>query len=767
VKTASVAQVRKPIYKTSVARWQRFAAHLTPLLEIVQDYRDSGAPESALDERQAGREKSAPAAAGAPQPQARQLSPEQAMALASQHQSEGRLQEAEHLLQQILQAQPQHAFALHLLGVIAHQLGKPELAVELLQEAIRSSGDVALFHANLGEMLRQLGKLDEALEHGERAAVLDADMASAHSNLGIAYFDRKDYERAQTCQQRALAINPNFAPALNNMGSICRANKDRSAALDWYRRASAANPAYQEPLSNLGAVLQEEDRAQEALAPLEQALRIQPNYTEALCNLGMVHSALDRHDAAFPLLQRALQLRPDYAEAYIGLARVYLEKEKFPEAEQCARRAVELAPEKAEMLCQLGGIYTEMARSSEAETMYRRALEIDPECNDALLGLGHLSMEGGDMALAENLFRQALSNDADHLPARFHLAQARKVKAGDENLLALEAAEVAARNAEHPLPAKKAMALHFGLGKCYDDSGEYGQAFPQFLEGCRLKRATFDYDASEATRHFDAIMRVFDKATLERLQGGGDASQVPIFVLGMPRSGTTLTEQIIASHPDVHGAGELPDLLSVAQRTVAGAAYPQNMQAIDRAQLTAWGADYVAGLQQRAPDARHITDKMPANFYAVGLIHLMLPNARIIHVNRNPLDTCLSCFTRLFNRKQEQTYDLAELGRYYIDYARLMEHWRKVLPAGAFLDVQYEDIVADQEAQARRMLDYCGLQWNDACLDFHKHKRAIRTASVTQVRQPIYSSSVERWRPYEKFLGPLLDALGDLERKCT
>ncbi|MDP3482189.1 MAG: sulfotransferase [Sulfuricella sp.] len=699
------------------------------------------------------------------QPPLQRLSLEQAMVLANQHQSQGRLQEAEHLLRQILQAQPQHAYALHLLGVIAHQAGKPELAIELIQKAIRSNGKVALFHANLGEMYRQLGKLDEAVEHGERAVALDANLASAHSNLGIAYFDRKDYGRAQTCQQHALAIDPNFAPALNNMGSICRANKDRNTALDWYRRASAANSAYLEPRSNLGAVLLEEERAQEAIEPLEQALRINPDYTEALCNLGMVRNALDQHDAAFPLLQRALQLRPAYAEAYVGLARVYFEKENFPEAEQCARRAVELAPEKAEMYSQLGGIYTEMARSSEAETLYRRALEIDPECNDALLGLGHLSMEGGDMELAESLFRQALANDTDNLPARFHLAQVRKVKAGDENLSALEAAEVAARNSEHPLPAKKAMALHFALGKCYDDSGEYDKAFPHFLEGCRLKRATFDYDANEVTRHFDSIMRVFSPATIERLRGAGDASPVPIFVLGMPRSGTTLTEQIIASHPDVHGAGELPDLLAIAQRAVAGASYPQNMQAIDRAQLTAWGADYVAGLQQRAPDARYITDKMPANFFAVGLIHLMLPNAKIIHVNRNPVDTCLSCFTRLFNRKQNQTYDLAELGRYYVDYARLMEHWRKVLPAGSFLDVRYEDIVADQEAQTRSMIEHCGLEWNDACLDFHKHKRSIRTASVTQVRQPIYSSSVERWRPYEKFLGPLLDALGDLVPK--
>jgi hypothetical protein len=310
------------------------------------------------------------------------------------------------------------------------------------------------------------------------------------------------------------------------------------------------------------------------------------------------------------------------------------------------------------------------------------------------------------------------------------------------------------------------MSLHFALGKCHDDTKDYDKAFPHFLAGCKLKRAKLTYDPANAVRQFAGVMEIFDKATIDRLRGAGDPSDVPVFVLGMPRSGTTLTEQIIASHPDVYGAGELHDLLRIAERNITGATtpvtFPDNLRALDQKTLTAWGTEYVAGLKQRAPNAKRITDKMPANFFAVGLIHLMLPNAKIIHVNRNPVDTCLSCFTRLFNRKQEHTYDLAELGQYYVHYARLMEHWRKILPAGAFLDVQYEDIVANQETQARRMVEYCGLEWNDACLDFHNTKRSIRTASVTQVRQPIYKTSVERWRHYEKFLGPLLDALGDL-----
>jgi len=353
-----------------------------------------------------------------------------------------------------------------------------------------------------------------------------------------------------------------------------------------------------------------------------------------------------------------------------------------------------------------------------------------------------------------------LAGKPDDIAARIHLVQNDKVSADDEHFAALRAAEK--KMAE--FSDNRRLSLHFALGKCYDDIKDYGQAFPHYLAGCRIKRAKLGYDPAAAARQFVELQEIFSKDFIGRLRGSGDPSAMPIFVLGMPRSGTTLTEQILASHPDVFGAGELPDLLRIAHRKThpATTSFPDNLRYLDSATLNAWGAEYVAAVQQRAPTEKHITDKMPANFFAVPLIHLMLPNAKIIHVNRNPVDTCLSCFTRLFHRKQEHTYDLAELGRYYADYARLMDHWRKVLPADAFLDIRYEDIVADQEKEARRLLDWCGLEWNPACLDFHQTKRQIRTASVTQVRQPIYSTSVERWRKYEKFLGPLLKELGDL-----
>jgi tetratricopeptide (TPR) repeat protein len=373
-------------------------------------------------------------------------------------------------------------------------------------------------------------------------------------------------------------------------------------------------------------------------------------------------------------------------------------------------------------------------------------------------------LEYGDFAEAEKQCQKVLRIKADSMEARLLLAKVRKTTAGDDNVAALLAMEKASQLGKSPMPYDEAVSLHFALGNCFADLGDYDQAFRHYLQGCKLKRATLKYEAGQMTRYFDSIMRVFDRDTLARLQGAGDPSSVPIFVLGMPRSGTTLTEQIIASHPLVHGAGELPDLLAIAKREIAGtgARFPDNIPTLDQSTLGAWAAEYVAGLCRRAPDAVHVTDKMPGNFMALGLIHLMLPNAKIIHVNRNPVDTCLSCFTKLFSHGHAYSYDLAELGRFYSDYARLMAHWRQVLPEGAFLEIRYEDLVTEYEAQARRLITYCGLEWNDACLKSHENKRSVRTASVMQVRQPIYTSSVERWRKYEPYLKPLLDELGDL-----
>ena len=693
-------------------------------------------------------------------PQNQQIPIEQAIVLAGQQIDAGQLQSAEGMLRQVLLRQPGNAFALHLMGVIAHHAGRAELAVELIGKAIEIRPNVAQFHSNRGEMCRILKRLDEAIHHGEQAVKLDPNQATAHSNLGIAYYDKKDYERAAACQKKALELSPTMEQALNNLGSIQRELKDKEGAIAYYRQVLKIAPDYLEALNNLGAVLTELDKPEEAIAELIKVIRARPQYPDAHSNIGNAFMAMEDFDKALAAFNKTLALSPDNQGAVMGLARVYKEQEKLDEARAAADRALQLDSNKAEAHSLSGEIYTKTEQYPQAEAAFHNALALDENLLSAHLGMGQLQMELGQLDDSQASFQKAMEIDPNEIAPHVFMAQVKKIKKDDPTLERLESE---ARKLD-AMSGTKAMSLHFALGKAYDDLKKPDEAFPHFAAGCRLKRARIQYSADNFDSACTNIREFFSKETIDRLRGGGDPSNAPIFVLGMPRSGTTLTETIIASHPDVHGAGELHDLLSIANQPIPGKlteGFPLSMRDITPDDLTRAGARYVAGLRERNPSAKHITDKMPANFLAVGMIHLMLPNAKIVHIKRNAADICLSCFTKLFNHSQYHSYDLTELGRYYVNYAKLMEHWRNVLPEGAFLDVQYEELVADKEAQTCRLIEYCGLEWNDACLESHKNERSIKTASVTQVRQPVYTSSVERWRRYEKHLQPLFEALGE------
>jgi hypothetical protein len=312
------------------------------------------------------------------------------------------------------------------------------------------------------------------------------------------------------------------------------------------------------------------------------------------------------------------------------------------------------------------------------------------------------------------------------------------------------------------LSGEQQIPLHFALGKAYADLGEHPRSFAYLLKGNALKRAGVRYDEAATLKRFERIQAAFTSELLREKAGAGDGSTAPVFVLGMPRSGTTLVEQILASHSKVFGAGELDAfgraVASIA--TVNGVAFPEFASTISAEGLRSLGESYVERLSRAPAAAGRIVDKMPSNFAFVGLIHLALPHARIIHTRRDPLDTCLSCFSILFTSEHAHAYDLGELGRFYRGYASLMTHWRNVLPPGVMLEVQYEDVVDDLEGQARTIIAHCGLEWEDSCLAFHATQRPVETASARQVRQPIYRSSVGRWRSYAGLLQPLRRALG-------
>jgi hypothetical protein len=309
--------------------------------------------------------------------------------------------------------------------------------------------------------------------------------------------------------------------------------------------------------------------------------------------------------------------------------------------------------------------------------------------------------------------------------------------------------------------------LHFALGKAHADLEEHERSFAHLLQANALQRKKLKYDEAFTLGEIEHIGSVFDDELMRAKKRWGNPSYTPVFIIGMPRSGTSLIEQILASHPKVFGAGEVDafgDAVAELCRTDGGQLFPALVRSLDRDRLRRLGANYLAAVRDIVPAGlapARVTDKMPGNFAFAGLIHLALPNARIIHARRDPIDTCLSCFSIGFTGGSiHYSYDLGELGRYYRAYAALMAHWRKILPAGVMLDVQYEDVVDDLEGQARRIVAHCGLPWDERCLAFHATDRAVRTASAAQVRRPIYRSSVGRWRPRPELLQPLLDGLG-------
>jgi tetratricopeptide (TPR) repeat protein len=683
----------------------------------------------------------------------------QLLLLAEQKRRHGFLADADELVRRALAAEPDHAEAHHALGIIAHQSGKLAEAIEHVRRAAALAPDVALYHANLGEMCRLAGRPEEAIAAGRRAIALDPRHSGALSNVGIALFEQGRFAEALEHYDRAVAIDPAFVQAHSNRGNALQRLKRFAEAEGCYRRAIELMPAFPDAWNNLGTCLRELKRSEEAESVYRKALELRPNDPETLDNLALALKDLERLDEADAALRSALAIEPRSDKIHLHHGTVLIDLHRIEEAAAAAERALALNAQNHDAVNLMGRVAFERGALDEALTHYRRALSLKPDLADAHNNMGNVLKELGRLAEAEQAYLTALELDPNVAGVYVNLADSKKFAPGDPHLAAIEA--LAAKS--DGLSKTDRMQLDFALGKAYADLKDYRGSFEHLRRGAAAKRATIKYDQAEAFALFERIERTFTPEVIAAKTGGGDPTRMPIFVIGMPRSGTTLVEQILASHPMVHGAGELQTFNDVVLEVRGPGGntlpYPEFLPSLDAGALAAIGRRYVVLVRKLAPQAERVTDKMPSNYYFAGLIHLALPNAKIIHTMRDPVDTCVSCFSKLFSAEQNHTYDLGELGRYYRRYERLMAHWRRVLPPGRMLDVRYEEVVADLEAQARRIVAYCGLPWDARCLAFHETDRPVRTASATQVRQPIYASAVGRWKVYEEFLGPLLKEL--------
>jgi tetratricopeptide (TPR) repeat protein len=456
-----------------------------------------------------------------------------------------------------------------------------------------------------------------------------------------------------------------------------------------------------------------------------------------------------RYPQAMVYFRKAIARQPDHRDAHGSLGAIYLACGQFPEAEISLRRALEGRPAEVQRRCDLGMALTHLGRLREASVQFERVLRVASRHSDALVGMGLIARTEGRFDEARALFDRALEADPNSPAACAALAGIGRMSSSQVSWL--ERAEKIATSGI--APAQEA-TVRFAIGKYYDDVQNFERAFNNFKRANELLKTLADkYQPDAATRFADDLIRVYTRESLATAAGGASASMKPVFVVGMMRSGTSLVEQIIASHPAAAGAGELSfwnDAVRKHEALVRQEPLPESLK-----QELAEG--YLQTLARHSNDASRVIDKTPLNASYLGLIHSVFPRARIIYMRRDPIDTCLSCYFQPLSASLSFTLDLSDLAHHYSVHQRLMEHWRAVLPPEALLDVPYAQLVADQEGWTRKILDFVGLEWDPRCLDFHATERSVATASYWQVRQRIYNDSVQRWRHYKKFIGPLLE----------
>jgi FkbM family methyltransferase len=570
-----------------------------------------------------------------------------------------------------------------------------------------------------------------------------------------------DFARAEQLTRYVLQAEPANPSALYALGVACSRLNRPAEAEGCLRRAVEVRPGHADSWNQLGGALLAQGRTAEAVPCFQQAVRLQPDLADGHNNLGNALGRLKDLDGAIACYRQVLRLRPDLAEPHYNLGTALMAKGKTPEAIAAFRETIRIKPDFANALTNLGGLLAAGGEDEEALALYRRVLQLCPDRPEAHANLATSLLEEGRQEEAVARFREALRLNPNHVAALASVAIHGLYPLTDDQV-----GRIRAMAADPRLAPGDACVLEFGLANLRSRAGAHDEAFEHFRRGNELRRVVFRqfgsaFDPRAHRAAMDRMVRTCDAAYFERVRGSGVDSEVPVFIVGMPRSGTTLVEQILAAHPQVHGAGELRDVMQLAEALPAElggtAKYPECLAGAPAAALRARAERLLGRFERLGRGARRVVDKMPENYLHLGLIATLFPRARIIHCRRDPMDTCVSCYCSYF-RGLPFAWDLSDLGKYHRQYERLMAHWREVLPLQV-MDVDYEELVANQEEVSRALVAFLGLDWDDACLAFHENRRAVHTVSTLQVRRPMYSSSVGRWKRYEAHLGPLKAAL--------
>jgi tetratricopeptide (TPR) repeat protein len=708
----------------------------------------------------------------------------------------GQLGPASQLYQKVLAREQENSEALHLLGVLHHQQGSHARAVELISRAVALKPNSHIYHANLAEAYRALGDFERAVGCCRAALAIWPNYPEALCNLGAALQGLGQYEESVAQLQKALELRPNFAVAHNNLGIALRETRQSDLALEHFRKAVELEPRFAPAQTNLGQTLLDRGNAEEALPHSQEAVRLDPNSAPLHHNLGNVLRVLERYvdarasylealrlNPSLPLsnahlgvvlqrsgqaaegvvwLKKAVELEPANADFWQWLAELYDELEEPADSIPCWERVVALDPDRVSAHLALGWALQDEGQFDASRTHYEIAIQLQPDSGTAFLNLGGLQEELGQMVEAEASFRTALRLQPQFALPHARLATLLRSKLPDEDLAALEA-----RLTDDKLADGPRSRLLFALAHALDGRGDFARAAECVQKSNAMtliqnRERNKEYAPAEHDRFVDGLLRVFDRDLLTRLAGSGSPSRRPVFVFGLPRSGTTLIEQVLSSHSQIHGAGEL----RLARRSfesipgVLGRPGPPRdcVPYLDIDALRRLGEHHLERLAAIDGDKRaRIVDKMPDNYMYIGLLSIVFPNATFIHCRRDLRDVAVSCWLTDF-RSIRWANDPEQIASRFIRYHGLMEHWRKVVSVPLY-EVDYEDTVTDLERVARRLVAACGLEWEPACLEFYRNDRPVRTASVAQVRQPVYQRSVARWKHYEPALSELFASL--------
>jgi Flp pilus assembly protein TadD len=658
----------------------------------------------------------------------------------------GRLREAEQACRQVLSFEPRNPDAFNLLGVIAGSMGDHAGAAALMQQSVTIAPDVMEFRSNLAKALMREGRLAEAEEVLRRAVARDPDSPALLGLWGAIIGQQGRFDEGIEALRKASKRAPHDASHHFNLAELFRRQGDRETAIAQLKKALQLAPNYADALNNLAGLELARGDFLDALGTIQRLLKINPRSAQAYCNLGMLLAAGGDSHSGEIALRNAITLAPDLPRARFHLANQLIAVGKLDEAEGLIK----------ELRCTL-----------------------DEDRNSLKLTHVRILERKGDIPAAAAILESIPEEERRHPEVALIYAVVLEQQGKTEEALAI--LQDALKSNE--LAAIEGVGIYFSLGDLYDSLGRYDEAFEAYrLGNSNRKKAFFKFDrpTEPGASTTDRLIQQHEPERYRRLATSTLDSQRPIFIIGMPRSGTSLTEQILASHSQVYGAGELTTFRDVVRDTYDTGGetkqsspleiidtdpsvdkqcmVPKNWESITAKELDVIGTKYLEYISGLDAQAQRVTDKMPYNYFLAPLIAKVFPHGRIIHCRRHPIDTCLSCYFQNFTGGSEFTFDLSELGDFYRNYQKLMAHWRDALQV-PMLEVDYERLVQDPEPAVRTMLEFCGLEWESDCLKFHKSKRAINTASYQQVRKPIYTRSAGRWRNYEKHLGPLFRSL--------